>query len=133
MVKSFDWFTTKTYVGSSSNQKLLSSTLHNLCKIQFLFLLKASFWLTVETWINKTNKLVFSDQLSLYQEKLIHLSNFIRPAVVLSRVFVPFEWFAQTRCLGMVILLITFLRQPVTILWKLVPNKMFSQTSCLNI
>ena len=43
MVENFDWFTTKTYVDNSSNRKLLTSTLHNLRKIQYLFLIWASF------------------------------------------------------------------------------------------
>ena len=49
VVNSFDWFTTKTYVDSSPNRKLVSTTEHILCKIQNLFLIWASFWLTVET------------------------------------------------------------------------------------
>ena len=47
--QNFDWFTTRTYVDNSSNRKLLTSTLPSLCKIQYLFLIEASFWLTVET------------------------------------------------------------------------------------
>ena len=53
---------------------------------------------------------------SLYQGELFHLSNFIRQFVTLSKKFVQLELFAQTRCLGMLILLITFIRQPVILL-----------------
>ena len=49
MIKSFDWFTTRTYVDNSSNWKLLTSTPHNLYKrINFFSLYGRLFdWLTV--------------------------------------------------------------------------------------
>ena len=87
------------------------------------------FWLTVETWTNKTEELGFSDKLSLYQGKLFDLSKFVRQAVASSRELVPLEYFYQTRSLLKFIFLIGFLRQPLTILGELVPHEKFSQTS----
>ena len=104
------------------NRKLWTSTLHNLYKNQCLFLKWKFFWLTVETKIDQTNKLNFSDRLSLYQGKLstgaffsdnlyhyegkkFHLSNFIRQRVALSGELGPLEKSSQE---SSVIPLITF-------------------------
>ena len=127
------------------HRKLLTSTLHILCKIRKL-LLRKSFWLTVGTKINKTKKLIFSDNLSPYQGKLLHLSNFLRQSVALSGEVVPleyflqiicrlitefvtFDWLSQTCCLRLLIHFIIFLRQSVTILGNLLHLKRLSQTS----
>ena len=67
--------------------------------------------------------------MSLYQRKMFYWSNFIKQAVTLSKELVPLEYFYQTRCLGVFILLIGALRKPVTILGELVPHETFSQTS----
>ena len=81
MGKSFDWFTTRTYVDNSSNRNLSTSALHNLCKNQHFLFIWQSFWLTVETSIKKTNKLNFSDKLSPYKGKLFQLKDFPRQAL----------------------------------------------------
>ena len=47
--------------------------------------------------------------------------NFFSHAVPISGEIVPFEQIYQTRCLGMLILLISFFRQLVTILGEHVP------------
>ena len=114
------------------NRKLLTTRLNILHKNLILLFTWKSFWMAVETQINKTNKLKFSDKLFPHQGKFFHLSNFIRRPVVLPGEFVPLDWFSQTRCLRELIHSIDFLRQTVTILGELVPHETFSQTSGLN-
>ena len=112
------------------NWKILSSTLHLLCKIQYLFLLWKIFWLRVKTEMNEAKKLNFSDKLFSYQEPLFALSKFSWNPVALSGELVAFEWFFQTRCLGRSIQLINFLRQSVSIKGGFVQLERFPQTSC---
>ena len=63
MVKSFDWFTTKTYVDNYSNRKPLASTLHNLSKTNQLFFHYKDIFL-IDSWdLNKQEiKIVFLKQ-----------------------------------------------------------------------
>ena len=70
------------------NRKLLTSTLHILHRNQYFFFLWKSFWLTVGTNFNKTNKLKFSGKLSAHQRKCFQLSSFIRqPIAFLGKFF----------------------------------------------
>ena len=80
--------------------------------------------------INKHDKRnrSFRQAVSISGENL-PFGNIIRQVVALAKEFVPLEYFAQTHCRGMLILLITFLRQPVTIIGELVPHQRLSQTS----
>ena len=93
------------------NRMLLNSTERVLCNTQNLFLIWRCFWVTFKSDLNKTNTLVFSDNLSPYQG------------------ICSLDEFSLTHCLGMLIHLINFLRQSVTILRELLHLKRFSQTS----
>ena len=82
--------------------------------------------------LNEQDKQIkFLDKLSLNQEKLFHFSNFIGQALAVSRAFVSLDYFAQTRCLRIIFLLITFLGQPVPTLGELVPHDRFPQTNAI--
>ena len=113
------------------NRQFLTSTLHILFKIQKMFLMSKSSLLTVEIKIQMTNKLIFSDKLSLHQWNFFHLSNISWRPVALSGDFVPVDWFLHTRSLGIKIHGVTFLRKFVTIKGEILPLELFTQTSCL--
>ena len=66
------------------NRKVLDSTLHILCKILKMFFIWKFFWLTAKTKTETTERKIFSDNLSPYQENLFHLSHFSRQPVALS-------------------------------------------------
>ena len=66
----------------------------------------------IDSWdeIRKKEQIDFLKQQSLCQANLFHLSKFSRQPVTLSGEFILLDWFSQTRCLRILILLINFLR-----------------------
>ena len=101
-------------------------------RIQNLFFLRKVFWLTVET--NKPRKKMnFSDNLSPRKGNMFHLINFSGRLLALSGKSFSFDWFYQTRCLGMLLHLITFLRRSVTKYGHLFYLRKLSLTSCLTL
>ena len=101
-----------TYTDETMNGKLSNSTLQNLYENQ-------CFFPCMEVL------LIESRDLSK-QDKQIEVP---RQTDSLSRKLVPLEQFHQTRCLGMLILLINLLRQTITISGEFVPHRKISQTS----
>ena len=132
MVKSFGWFTIRTYVDESPNRKLLTTTLHFLCNIQICSLCGRLFEWQLRPKLKQGKQIKFLRQAVSISDEIVPLSNFIRQGVPLSRELVPLEYNYQTRCLEVFILLNSSLRQPVTILGELAPHERFSQTSGVN-
>ena len=116
MVKSFDWFTTRTYADKFSNGKLLTSTLHNLYKESIIVPYMDVF--LIDSWeLNKRGKQI----------------KFIRQALSVSEEMVPLELFYLTSCR-----LIEEICSTWVIIWDtlsgiVTPLEYFSQTTCHHI
>ena len=119
------------------HQQIHESEALNSYATDFCSIYRLNFCLTVETRINKRNRLLFSDELSPYQgncstwvssldnlwpylANLLHSNKFSKQVVASGGKIVPLDLFSQTSCLWKLNHLKKFLRQSFTIIWELV-------------